>query len=101
MSGLEGTSTCWTGLSATVLVLIIVWTALIAGLRLIVQDKMQAEDEAQSEVVRRVESDLSCTGCRCPDPLLVHWLPESEEDEDEPSCVLVGEPAAGRVPEGR
>jgi hypothetical protein len=84
MGGLEGISSSWADLLTSVVVLIVVWTALIAGLCVIVRGKKQAEDEVQSEIIRRVEADYRCRGCRYLDRQLVHRLPESTQEGAEP-----------------
>jgi hypothetical protein len=91
MNGLEGTNTSWIGLMATVLVLIVVWVALIAGLCLIVRGRRQAEEQALSRILRLIDANMSCRGCHYLDRQVVHWLAESGAEQMETK----GRPSSG------
>jgi hypothetical protein len=85
MSGLEGSGTGWAGALASVLVLVLAWTALIAGLGVIVRTKKQAEEEVESDLVRRLAPRSTCHCCYRPmDRQLVYRLSEGQEDGEEP-----------------
>jgi hypothetical protein len=101
MSGLEGISTSWIGLMVTVLVLIIVWVALIAGLGLIVRGERKTEDQVLSEMLRLVEANMSCRRCRHLDRQVLHWLSKSRDEPAESQVRLsAGGPAGRYNPEG-